>query len=142
MAHRIAVANAPSPEDRAAILRGLVDFNDRTFGPSNIEPLAVLIRDEAGETVGGLWGRTTYGWLYVELLFVPENLRGRGLGAALMTEAERAAAARGATAAWIDCFGEENRGFYERCGFEVFGALDGMPRGRTRYFLKKALSAP
>lgn len=139
MTHRIALAETPSPDDRAAIVRGLVKFNDRSFGPSNIEPLAVLIRDEKGETVGGLWGRTTYGWLYVELLFVPEALRGQGLGAALMAEAERAAAARGATAAWIDCFGEENRGFYEARGYSVFGALDGMPPGRTRYFLRKTL---
>ena len=135
----VALAENPSPDDRAAILRGLVAFNDQRFGASDIRPLAVLLRDEAGETVGGLWGRTTYGWLYVELLFVPEGLRGQGFGACLLAEAESAAAGRGAQNGWIDCFGEENRAFYERCGYEVFGALPGMPPGETRYFLKKGL---
>lgn len=135
----VALAKDPSPDDRAAILRGLVAFNDQRFGPSEIRPLAVLLRDGAGETVGGLWGRTTYGWLYVELLFVPENLRGQGFGARLLAEAESAAAERGAQNGWIDCFGEENRAFYEGCGYAVFGALPGMPPGETRYFLKKAL---
>ncbi|MFC3695109.1 GNAT family N-acetyltransferase [Chenggangzhangella methanolivorans] len=139
MAAEVALVDDPSPDDRAAILRGLVAFNDERFGPSDIRPLAVLLRDEAGETIGGLWGRTTYGWLYVELLFVPEGLRGRGLGARLLAEAERAAAERGATNAWIDCFGQVNRDVYVRCGYEVFGALPGMPPGETRYFLKKAL---
>ena len=139
MSVRIEAVDAPAPEDRAAILRGLVAFNDAAFGPSNIEQLAVLIRDEAGATVGGLWGRTTYGWLYVELLFVPEALRGQGIGARLIAEAERIARARGAAQGWIDCFGEANRAFYEGRGFEVFGALPGMPPGETRYFLRKAL---
>lgn len=139
MTTTVALAPDPSAEDRAAILRGLVAFNDARFGASDIHPLAVLLRDEEGQTVGGLWGRTTYGWLYVELLFVPEALRGQGLGARLIGEAEGEAKARGASQAWIDCFGEDNRGFYEARGFEVFGALPGMPPGETRYFLKKAL---
>lgn len=139
MAHRVELSAEPAPEERAAILRGLVAFNDERFGPSDISQLAVTIRDEAGEPVGGLWGRTTYGWLYVELLFVPEALRGQGLGAALMSQAEAEARRRGVGQGWIDCFGEANRGFYEARGYEVFGALPGMPPGETRYFLKKTL---
>lgn len=139
MAAEVALAENPTQDDRAAILRGLVAFNDAAFGSSDIRPLAVLLSDEAGDTVGGLWGRTSYGWLYVELLFVPEALRGQGLGARLMAGAESEAARRGAQNAWIDCFGDANRRFYEARGYAVFGALPGMPPGETRYFLKKAL---
>lgn len=135
----LALVEDPSPDDRAAILRGLVAFNDGRFGPSDIRQLAVLLRDEAGRTIGGLWGRTTYGWLYVELLFVPEGLRGQGFGGRLLAQAEAEAVRRGATSAWIDCFGEDNRAFYERCGFAIFGALPGMPPEETRYFLQKSL---
>ena len=38
--------------------------------------------------IGGLWGRTVYDWLFVELLFVPDALRGRGVGSELMQRAE------------------------------------------------------
>ncbi|RXF73465.1 GNAT family N-acetyltransferase [Hansschlegelia zhihuaiae] len=135
----IEVAEAPSQDDRAAILRGLVAFNDAAYGPSNIEPLAVLLRDEAGDVVGGLWGRTTYGWLYVELLFVPETLRGQGVGGLVIAEAEKVAHGRACVNAWVDCFGEANRRFYEGRGFAVFGSIPDQPPGSERFFLKKAL---
>lgn len=139
MTVRIELLDDPAPEDRQAILKSLVAFNDAAFGPSDISPLAVLLRDEKGETIGGLWGRTSYGWLFVELLFVPEGLRGRGLGAELLAKAEEAARARSCRGAWIDCFGEANRRFYEGRGFGVFGSIPDHPDGVTRWFLKKAL---
>jgi GNAT superfamily N-acetyltransferase len=135
----IEVADAPTQDDRAAILRGLVAFNDATFGPSDISPLAVLLRDGEGQTIGGLWGRTSYGWLYVELLFVPESFRGQGAGARLVAQAEDAARSRGAHSAWLDCFGGKNRDFYERCGYAVFASMPDQPPGGERFFLKKAL---
>ncbi|MDR4308283.1 GNAT family N-acetyltransferase [Chelatococcus sambhunathii] len=138
MTVEIAAPEEPNQDDRAAILRGLVAFNNATYGPSDIRPLAVLLR-EGGETVGGLWGRTSYGWLFIELLFVPEIMRGRGLGATLIKRAEDIARGRGCANAWIDCFGEPNRRFYERRGFAVFGSMPDHPDGVTRYFLRKKL---
>ncbi len=138
MTVEIAAPEEPSQDDRAAILRGLVAFNNATYGPSDIRQLAVLLR-EGEETIGGLWGRTSYGWLFVELLFVPEALRGQGRGAELLSRAEDIARARGCGDAWIDCFGEPNRRFYEARGFSVFGSIPDHPDGVTRYFLRKAL---
>jgi GNAT superfamily N-acetyltransferase len=40
-----------------------------------------------------LWGKAFYDWLFVELLFAPDFLRGRGLGAALLASAEEQACA-------------------------------------------------
>ena len=42
----------------------------------------------ASKTIGGLWGRSAYEWLFVELLFIPEELRGQGLGTTLLRQAE------------------------------------------------------
>jgi GNAT superfamily N-acetyltransferase len=89
--------------------------------------------------VGGLWGRTGYDWLFVELLFVPESMRGRGVGTDLMRRAEREAAARGCHGAWLDTFEFQARGFYERLGYECFGELQRYPVGSARFFLKKGL---
>jgi hypothetical protein len=50
-------------------------------GSSGYQELAILLCDpRSRETIGGLWGRSTYDWLYVELMFVPEKPRGTGLG--------------------------------------------------------------
>lgn len=134
----IVLTDAPEPADRAPIAAGVLAFNDPKFGPARLRPLAVLLRDKANATVGGLWGRTVYDWLYVELLFVPEDLRGRGLGRELMRRAEDEASTRGCLGAWIDTFDDGARVLYERLGFERFGELDGQPRGGRRTFYRKA----
>ncbi|WP_020180640.1 GNAT family N-acetyltransferase [Methylopila sp. M107] len=139
MTVEITAPEEPSQDDRAVIIRGLVAYNDATYGPSDIRSLGVLLKD-GDATVGGLWGRTSYGWLFVELLFVPEAMRGQGKGAELLAQAEEIARARGCANAWIDCFGEPNRAFYEGRGFAVFGSIPDHPEGVTRYFLRKSLS--
>jgi len=77
--------------------------------------------------------------LCVDLLFVPDTLRGRGLGSELMKRAEEEALARGCHSAWLDTFQFQARGFYERIGYQIFGELSDFPAGHARYFMKKAL---
>jgi GNAT superfamily N-acetyltransferase len=79
--------------------------------------------------------------LFVELLFVPDSLRGRGVGTDLMKRAESEALARGCHSAWLDTFEFQARGFYERLGYTCFGELSDYPAGAKRYFMKKALRA-
>lgn len=100
----------------------------------------IAVEDSKGTVVGGLWGRTAFEWLFVELLLVPESLRGRGLGTALMQRAESGAIARGCHSAWLDTFEFQARGFYERRGYECFGELQHYPPGFARYFMRKVLS--
>ncbi len=132
---------APAPDDtlRRAIAAPLTTYNDAIAGPSGHRALAVVVRDDSGAVCGGLWGHTAYGWLYTQLLAVPESARGQGLGRALMAAAEAEARQRGCKQAWVDTiFGA--RSFYERLGYTVFGELADHPPGFTRTFLKKALA--
>jgi GNAT superfamily N-acetyltransferase len=131
----------PDPAEREAILQELKQYNESKAGPSGVMPLAVLLRDpKDGRTVGGLWGRTAYGWLYVELLFVPESLRKHRLGTKLLREAEAIALARGCHGAWLDTYGFQAKGFYEKQGYEPFGVLSDYPRGTDRLFMRKRLA--
>lgn len=137
MTVRIDIAEDPSLSDREAILKSLTAFNEENGFPSDTRPIALLLRNEAGATVGGLWGKTGYGWLFVEFLAVPESLRGRDLGAALMREAEQIAAERGCVGAWLTTFSFQARGFYEKLGYSVFGELDQSPAENVRIFMRK-----
>ncbi len=138
---QIILTDAPDPVARDVIVGGLIAYNEARAGPRGWRPLAVLLQD--GEAVvGGLWGGTAYGWLFTELLFVPEALRGQGLGAELLARAEAEARARGCIGAWLDTFAFQARGFYERLGYAVFGLIDDYPPGSARFFLSKRFSAP
>ncbi|MFY8099437.1 MAG: GNAT family N-acetyltransferase, partial [Allorhizobium sp.] len=78
---------------------------------------------------GGLIGYTGRGWLYVELLFVPERLRGQGMAARLLALAEEEARARGCIGAYIDTINPVACRTYERAGYRVFGRIENFTRG-------------
>lgn len=128
---------APRPEEREAILRPLVEFNRQAAPPSRSEPFAFFLKNEGGETLGGLWGDIFHEWLYVDLLYVPETLRGGGQGAELMRRAEALAREKGCAGVWLYTFGFQAPDFYRRLGYECFGELPVPGEQRTRYFLKK-----
>ncbi len=136
---RIDVVEHPDTTLREPILNGLIEFNARVLGPNTPEPLAIVLRDTDGETViGGMWAIFIYDWLFVELLFVPENLRGSGVGRSLMAKAEEAASKRGCKGVRLDTYDFQAPGFYEKLGYKPYGKLDHLPKGheQTFYFKK------
>ena len=139
MTCRVELVAQPRWEDRAAISRALDALYDAEVGrPSGWAPLCALIRD--GDAVlGGLWGTTYWGWLQLEMLFVPEELRGRGLGGRLLALAEEEAIRRGCHGAWLETMSFLDPAFYERRGYEAFAALDDYPPGHRRLFLRRRL---
>ena len=139
MHYDIVATEAPSAADRDAVVKLLSEYNEGRAGPHRYKPLAVLMRDAAGATIGGLCGGSVYDWLYVELLAVPEPLRRKGIGTELMRRAEALARERGCVGVWLDTYGFQARGFYEKLGYEIFGTIDDHPRGSHRFFLRKRL---
>src|SRR3954451_2348225 len=65
---RLVIPEAPSEADRIAVLAPLAAFNAENGFPGKAELIALLLQDESGATVGGLWGKTVYDWLFVEYL--------------------------------------------------------------------------
>ena len=139
MTFTIRTTDVPDEASRTAIVAPLVSYNQARTGRSDHRPLIIVVEDAEAGMVGGLWGRTAYDWLFVELLVVPEPLRGRGLGTELMKRAEAEALARGCHHAWLDTFEFQARGFYERLGYTCFAELPNYPADFSRYFMKKAL---
>ena len=98
-----------------------------------------MLRGGDGATIGGLWGSIALDWLQIELLFVPEEQRGKGLGSTLIQAAEDAASEKGCRGVWLDTFSFQAKGFYEKLGYRQFGEIEGHPVDGTRHFLKKLL---
>jgi GNAT superfamily N-acetyltransferase len=137
MTLRIEIPENPSDADREAILAPLRAYNIGRAGDPRIRPVAILLTDEDGAHVGGLWGKCVYDWLFVELLAVPEAHRGGHHGTALMAQAEAIARGHGCIGIWLDTYEFQARRFYEKLGFELFGTLDDHPIGQQRFFLRK-----
>jgi len=141
---KITLTDTPTPQMRDAISNWLLAFNANRVGSSEPpRPLVLVLSDPASdEILGGLYGSTWMSYLHVNLLFVPESMRGAGVGRRLMTEAEAEAVRRGCSAASLDTFSFQARGFYEKLGYSVFGTLDDYPPGHSRFYLTKRLVAP
>jgi GNAT superfamily N-acetyltransferase len=121
------------------ILAGLRAYNEQHAGPANFTRVNLFLRDASGAVQGGLIGRRAWNWLFVELLWVAEELRGQGFGGRLLDQAEREARAAGCTRVLLDTFEFQARPFYEARGYRVFGVLDEFPPGFHRYYLWKNL---
>lgn len=138
----LAIPAIPDRADREVILNCLVEFETAAAGPLELQPLAILIKDAGGTTRGGLWGKTLYRWLVVELLFVPDEARGTGLGRSIMAKAEAIARERGCIGIWLDTYSFQAPGFYEKLGFKAFGQVDDQPPGEIRFFMQKRWNDP
>lgn len=131
------IVQEPTADDRAAVLAPLVAYNQKHVPSADTQLVAILIRDDEGQAIGGLWGKILMDWLFIELLAVPESLRGKGTGSQLIEAAEKLAIERGCVGSWLDTFAFQARPFYERLGYTVFGEIADHPRGSKRYFLMK-----
>ena len=138
----IEVADPATEADHEAVMQKLIAFNAQ-HAPPDYELYALRLRDESsGEVVGGLFGRKYYGWLFVELLFVPEQGRRQGLGSQMLAKAEAFARSKGCVGVWLDTFSFQAPDFYAKLGYERFGVLDDYPKGSTRVFYQKRFSRP
>ena len=119
------------------ILHALDACSRDLIGPMRPRLLVIPIHDDAGTVAGGFWGYTVFQWLHVQLLFIPEPLRARGIGSELMRMAETEARSRGCIGAHVTSFSFQATPFYEKLGYTSFGNLDDYPPGHTLLFLRK-----
>ena len=118
---------------------GIHHYNVQQAGDPQSQQLCFSLRTSNNEVVGGLIGKTYWNWLYIDLLFVKEELRGFGYGHRLLEIAEAEARKRGATNVYLDTFSFQAPNFYKQHGYRVFGELADFPPGHQRYFFTKQL---
>lgn len=118
---------------------GIQDYNTQQAGDDQAKSLCVVLRGPDQEVVGGVIGATYWDWLHIDLMWVKEELRGRGYGHRLLTAAEDEGRRRGAKNAFLDTFSFQAPDFYRQLGYSVFGELQDFPPGHQRFFMKKQL---
>lgn len=121
------------------IRESLNQFNRGIVGDDGHTPLSIVEYESNGHPVGGLIGGTYWGWLYVDILWVHEDHRGKGIGSRLLSEAEKEAVRRGCHHVHLDTMSWQAPDFYRKHGYEVVGILPDIPSGHQKYLLMKAL---
>ena len=118
---------------------GISEFNKQQAGDDEGKNLCFVLQTPDQEVVGGVIGATFWDWLYIDLMWIREDLRGQGYGHLLLTRAEEEGRQRGAKNSYLDTFSFQAPDFYKKHGYQVFGELKGFPAGHQRYFLTKQL---
>jgi len=129
----------PLPDDVATVRAGLAAYNRQHALDDTFSPLTLFIRDDQGAVIGGLLGGTIWHWLYVDILWLSDALRGQGYGSRLLAEAERIAVERECIASHLDTMSFQALAFYERHGYSVYGVLENFPPGHRKYLLQKPI---
>jgi GNAT superfamily N-acetyltransferase len=111
--YTMVVEETPDPGDVQFLRAQLTAFNRARAADDQFQPLVILVRDAGGQIVGGLVGGTYWGWLYTEILWVEEGLRGKGYGQSLLAAAEAEAVRRGCRYAHLDTMSFQALPFYE-----------------------------
>lgn len=119
---------------------GLTIFNHQHAGDDRPQRLCFVLKVPDGAIVGGVIGIVYWDWLAVDLLYLPEELRGQGYGSQLLTVIEEEGRRRGARHVHLDTFSFQAPEFYQRHGYRIFGELSDFPPGHTRYYLTKELT--
>ena len=129
----------PSEAEVNFVREALMQYNVKHVGDDGHKPLNIVEYDSEGNVVGGILGGTYWGWMYVDILWVREDCRRKGIGTKLLTEAEKEAVLRGCHHVHLDTMSWQAPEFYKKHGYEIIGWLPDIPEGNRKYLLMKAL---
>lgn len=104
----------------------------------NADPIACTLMDD--ETlVGGVTGRTEFGRLFINYLWVDAPWRGKGIGTELLHRLEALALEHGCHEALIETLDDSVAHWYKRCGYRLVAHLPQYCGPWNRHTLLKDL---
>jgi GNAT superfamily N-acetyltransferase len=135
----LTLTDSPDPGFETVLEDGLAAYNESRTHRRDWRALAVTVRDPRTDAMaGGLLGRTSLGLFFLDLFYLPEDLRGSGIGGAMLRMAEEEATRRGCAAATLVTVTFQAPEFYARHGWEEFGRIQTAP-DVARIFMRKTL---
>jgi GNAT superfamily N-acetyltransferase len=137
--YQIIYIEKPEQSVWGIIGRGINGYNSEQAGDDHAQRICFAVQGPGQEVVGGVVAAIYWDWLYIDLMWMREDLRGQGFGSRLLKLVEEEARKRGAKNSFLDTFSFQAPEFYKKHGYQVFGELRDFPPGHHRYFLAKVL---
>lgn len=130
-------------EECEIVDNGIVEYNLAKVPFTQEQPFTSInrvIKDSNGNVLAGM-NSLLYCWncLYIDVLWVKDEVRRNGYGSILLKEVEKIAKEKGCKLIHLDTFDFQAKDFYLKHGYEVFGILDDCPSGHKRYYMKKSI---
>lgn len=111
-------------------------------GTGSGRELAIVARDAAGRSLGGISGITWGGSCELLTLWVDEGHRRRGIATRLLQAAESEAGRRDCRQVLLFTHSEREPLLYLRLGYRIAGEIPDYPRRLTAYWLHKLITTP
>lgn len=131
-------------DDAKYIGKKLFEFNTE-FVPyvkgKKVINLSFCVKNDDDNIIAGITGYIYWanGCLHVDHFWIEENYRKKGIGKELLKHIEEVAKNYGVYLSELETYEWQAKDFYEKNGYEVFGVLDGCPKGWKKFYLKKTL---
>ncbi|OIQ30960.1 MAG: GNAT family N-acetyltransferase [Bacteroidetes bacterium MedPE-SWsnd-G2] len=133
----------PKQEDLKTISKGIQRYNQQHLPDAVVfEPdtrFAVFAKDDSGQVVGGIRANAYWNYCSIELLWLSEASRGKGVGTKLIEATEAFASKHRFEYIRTETTSFQALPFYKKMGYHVYGELPDFPKGHTIYCLFKAL---
>ncbi|MBA5686687.1 GNAT family N-acetyltransferase [Rugamonas apoptosis] len=118
----------PDAEQVEPLRNALKAFNEAQLGDYSAEPILVKAGTNNGQICGAVHGWLQFGWLYVNMLWVDESFRRRGIGTVLLQEIEEYATSRRIFRSRLATSDfQPGYALYRQCGYEVYATIPIMP---------------
>lgn len=117
----------------------IADFNWAHWEVNERLPLAVQIKDDAGQVIAGAAARTFGDWLLLNTLWLSDELRGQNIGSKILAEIEAAGKKRGCIKVMLDTLNFQAKPFYEKHGYQVKWTQQNYPKTGCKHFMVKEL---
>ncbi len=139
----IEITTNPNDSDAKTISKGIIDFNHLKV--PDLEPLEaevkffVFAKNEENAVIGGVRATCFWNTMHIELLWLSEECRGKGMGKALIDSAENFAIKHNCEKVFVETTSWQAKPFYEKVGYKHIATLNDRPKGHASHYLTKDL---
>jgi len=126
-----------TPETAEEVHRCLQTYNAQYL--TDFDEFTFCVRDASGALLGGIAATRELDCVTIDYLYVEERARKNGLGQALLARAEAEGRRQGARRVILNTFSFQAPEFYEKQGYQSFGAVEPCLGGYGQYFYRKDL---
>lgn len=125
----------PTPEDDKVLREGIVNFN-REVIKEKASHFSIFAKDNT-QIVGGalVWEHSDA--LYIDVLWLNENYRKKGIGTKIISIIDTIAIDKRISKIFVDTYEFQSQEFYQKHGFNSIGIIPEYLLGYDRIFLRK-----